>query len=284
MYIYLKWGNPNTQPTTVNIYRSSGVINRLSPGTPLVTLDGSVTEYFDRTVTLGSSYYYVFEFVAGSNKVTSRNYQFTAQYQRGHGGAVVVVGDDNYGYMGYWSSGSLNQVCAQVGLLRGGQYVNTDYTLSCLKFSIKGKVYNAYTLTASQFEATSLLTFLQQDTKHPVIIDGINYLVYPANVLGAGYDFTAAPEITVPVDRDDISEKLMLPQLMALDDANRDTSTFGKVSATSIGSNANRMTGRTGKNTTRIPTYAYDVDTVIWQPIASTPNSTYVCFIFELVE
>lgn len=284
MYIYLKWGNPNTQPTTVNIYRSSSTINRLSPGTPLVTLDGSVTEYFDRTVTLGSSYYYVFEFVAGINKVTSRNYQFTAQYQRGHGNAVVAVGDDEYGFMSNWSGGSLNQVCAQVGLLRGGPNVNTDYTLSCLKFSIEGKLYSLYSSVVSQYEATSLLTFLQQDTKHPVVIDGINYLMYPINVLGAGYDFTAAPEVTVPVDRDDISEKLMLPQLMALDDATRDTATFGKVSATSLGSNGYRITGRTGKNATKIPTYAYDVDTVIWQPIAGTPNSTYVYFIFELVE
>lgn len=284
MYIYLKWGNPNTQPTTVNIYRSSSTINRLSPGTPLVTLDGSVTEYFDRTVTLGSSYYYVFEFVADGNKVTSRNYQFTAQYQRGHGNATISVGDDEYGYLCNWSGASLNQVCAQVGLLRGGVNVNTDYTLSCTKFSIKGKLYNLYFSAVNQYDAASLLTFLQQDTKHPVVIDGINYLMYPINVLGASYDFTNAPEVTAPVDRDDISEKLMLPQLVALDDANRDTSTFGKVNTTSVGTNAGRITGRTGKNATKIPTYAYDVDTVIWQPIVSTPTTTYVCFIFELVE
>lgn len=284
MYIYLKWDNPNTQATTVNIYRSASLINRLSPGTPLTTLDGSITEYVDRAVTFGTSYYYLFEYVAGSSKVTSRNYQFTATYQRGHGNAVPSVGNDDYGFMGTWSGSTINTLCRQIGLARGGATVNIDYTLSGTKFTIGGKVYQWFTQAVNVFDPASLLAYLKRPDKVPVTLDGIAFLAYPGNFLGSGYDSTASPEITVPVDRNTIIEKIMMPTLSTLTDEARDTAPFGKVSSTSIGTTGYNCVGRVGANSTKIACYLYDTDKVTWMLPAAAPNTSYVSFILELVE
>lgn len=213
MYIRLKWKNVNTQSTTTNIYRSATFIDRTNPGTPLVTLINGETEYFDRTVTLGTSYYYVIEFVAMGSKTASRNYLFTAQFVRGHGNSQVVVGDDDYGFMGYFTFPSYTAILSMLGIKREVPNPTTDGACGVYKFSIAGKVYLMVQVSSGFVDFTTALTFLKGTGKTPVTIDEISYLAYPLDLLGPDFVFNRNYANAVQAGDVSFANRLTIPQI-----------------------------------------------------------------------
>lgn len=213
MYIRLKWKNVNTQSTTTNIYRSATFIDRTNPGTPLVTLINGETEYFDRTVTLGTSYYYVIEFVAMGSKTASRNYLFTAQFTRGHGNSQVVFGDDDYGFMGYFALPSYTTILSLLGIKREVPNPTTDGSCSAYKFSIGGKVYMTILISSGFVDFTTGLAFLKNTSKTPVTLDGIDYLAYPLDMLGSDFVFTGSYIAALQSGDFSFADKILVPQI-----------------------------------------------------------------------
>lgn len=278
MYIHLKWNNVNTQSVTTNIYRSLTTIDRANPGTPLVTLDGAVLDYYDRTVTSGTTYYYVLEFVNGTNKVASRNYQFTAQYMRGHGNSLVIFGDDHYGYMGYWTLPSFTSVLSMLGVNRETSAPSYDAPLDTYKYSINGKVYNLGVVASSFIDVATALTFLKRTDKLPLTIDGINYLAYPVDCRGADYVWTT--QIQKPQAGDtSFSDKLILPLI-----SNRTlTGRAGEALGNVFNHNqTNVWLSKTSPEATLMTNWQLSTNNVSYSN--GTNGSTYFVFVLELVE
>lgn len=184
MYIHLKWVNKNTQPVTVNIYRSITTIDRANPGTPLVTLDGTVEEYYDRTVAQGSNYYYMLQFVNGTNKVSSRNMLFNANYLRGPGNNLVLFGDDDHGFMGYGTFPSMNAVLNAIEVGRETDSPVNDYSVSYYKFSVDGEVYYFLSVSSSLTNNAKALAFTKRAAPIPITLDGVSYLAFVPNYRG----------------------------------------------------------------------------------------------------
>lgn len=280
MYIHLKWSNLNTQDVTINIYRSATTIDRANPGTPLVTLPSSANDYYDRTVVAGSSYYYVIEFVSTKGKVTSRNYQFTAQYYRGHGNNLVVVGDDNYGFMGQFTLPSVNAFIKLLGINRATVGAADDTTLMSFKFSIDGKVYITVIVNMTWMLATDYATFAKRATPLPVTIDGFNYLAFAPNFVGL-----PTPSLVngTPTGDNTLAHKLVSCLMSNLTFRNRPHDLLGRV-ATYAGSTS-WVTGDLGNDATRLPVYRADNDTITWSLFSGvTTNSYEGLVILELVE
>lgn len=212
MYIHLKWDNKNTRDVSVNIYRSLTTIDRNNPGTPLATVSGDVEEYFDRTVTQGITYNYIIQFVNGTNKATSRNYTFTANYQRGPGNNVPVVGNDEYGFMGMLTFGGLNSILDTLGIGREVTNPTDNPLVTAYKYSLKGEVYYLLYIGGSQVNATNALTFAKRAEPLPVTFDGINYLASLPDYKGDGWsqtDYTTKP----PVGDRSMATRLTLPYM-----------------------------------------------------------------------
>lgn len=212
MYIHLKWDNKNTQDVSVNIYRSLTAIDRNNPGTPLVTLSGDVEEYFDRTVTQGTTYNYVIQFVKGTNKATSRNYTFTAIYQRGPGNNVPVLGNDEYGFMGVLTFGTLNSTLDVLGIGREVANPTDNPLVTAYKYSLKGEVYYLLYIGGSQINIANALTFAKRTEPLPVTFDGINYLASLPDYKGDEWvqtDYVARP----PAGDRSMATRLTLPYM-----------------------------------------------------------------------
>lgn len=280
MYIHLKWSNLNTQDVTINIYRSATTIDRANPGTPLVTLPSSANDYYDRTVVAGSSYYYVIEFVSTKGKVTSRNYQFTAQYYRGHGNNIVVVGNDNYGFMGQVVFPSMNAFTRLLGINRATVGATDDATLQAFKFSIDGKVYITVIVNMSYMAVTDYAAFAKRAEPLPITIDGFNYLAFTPNFVGL-----PTPPLAngTPTSDNTLAHKLVSNLMGNLTFRNRPHDLLGRV-ATYAGSTS-WVTGDLGNDATRLPVYRGDNDAITWSSFAGVSSSSYEgLVILELVE
>lgn len=280
MYIHLKWSNLNTQDVTINVYRSATTIDRANPGTPLVTLPATAVDYYDRTVVVGSSYYYVIEFVSTKGKVSSRNYQFTAQYYRGHGSNLVVVGDDNYGFMGQLTFPSMNVFTKLLGINRATAGATDDAILQAFKFSIDGKVYITVDVNMSYMAVTDYAAFAKRPTPLPVTIDGFNYLAFAPNFVGLP---TPALANGVPTGDNTLAHKLVSCLMYNLPFRGRPHDRLGRIGTYS--QTTSWVTGDLGNDTTRLPVYRADSDAITWSLFAGVSTASYEgLVILELVE
>lgn len=213
MYIHLKWKNVNSQDVTINLYRSTTTIDRNNPGTPLITLPGSATEYVDNTVVKGTTYYYVIQFVNGNSKMSSNNYAFLADYKRGPGNNVVMCGTDDYGFMGYGSWQSLNQLLTGIGVGRETTTPTNDLTVTYYKFSVDGAVYYSLFVSMQYVNAANMLAFSKRQDPLHVVFDGLSYLAFIPNFAGADWVRTDYSSGKKPMGDRSLATKLILPCL-----------------------------------------------------------------------
>ena len=213
MYIHLKWANVNTQQVVTNIYRGTTTLDRNNLGTPLVTLSNGETEYYDRTVEAGTTYYYVLEYVSATSRVKSRVYNFLADYFRGHGGSVVIHGNDDYGFMGAAVFGSYTELLSKIGVLRESTTPTVDSALTGSKFTIGGKVYIILVISGAYVDTATALAFLKRADKLPVTIDSVNYLAYPLDMSGDTFVWDGTYNNQAPSGKRDLFEQLVISQL-----------------------------------------------------------------------
>lgn len=278
MYIRLKWTNTNTQQVTTNIYRDTTTLDRNNLGTPLVTLSNGETEYYDRTVTAGVTYYYVLEYVSANNRVKSRVYSFVADYFRGPGSNVTITGNDDYGFMGHVSFASYTDVLTKLGIGRETATPTSDASLPAYKYSVAGKVYYVATLTGAVLDFATTLTFLKRTDKLPITIDGVNYLAYPIDMFGNGFVWDGAYTSKTPVGERDLFEYTVIPLMatVAID---------GTWKGDSIGriiTNAPNVMSKATDAMARIPYWAPASNTVAWTTTVSSSQSLVIAL--ELVE
>lgn len=100
MYVKLKWLNRNQIPVTTKIYRNDTIKANDQLGTPLATLDGSITTYTDDTAVRRNTYYYTFETINGGQSAYSAPLKVVADYNNGPGPRDLVWGDSQLGYFG----------------------------------------------------------------------------------------------------------------------------------------------------------------------------------------
>jgi hypothetical protein len=100
MYIKLKWLNRNQIPVTTKIYRNDTQKANDQLGTPLATLDGSITDWTDNTVVRRNTYYYTLETVNGGQSVYSAPIKVVADYNNGPGPRDLQWGDSQFGFFG----------------------------------------------------------------------------------------------------------------------------------------------------------------------------------------
>ena len=279
MYIHLKWANANTQQVVTNIYRGTSTLDRNNLGTPLVTLSNGETEYYDRTVVGGTTYYYVLEYVSATNRVKSRVYSFLADYFRGHGNNVVIFGNDDYGFMGLATFTSYTELLAKIGIARESATPTLDGTLVGSKFSVNGKVYIAPVINATYIDITTLLAFLKRTDKMPVTIDSVNYLAYPLDMVGDTFVWNNNYVAQPPSGKRDLFEQLIVSQIPTVTmDGNWKADTIGRVN--NYGA-ANWLCKAT-ESMARCPYWSSASNVVNF---TNTLSSTYLfTFVLELVE
>lgn len=101
IYNDLRWTNPNSGPVTTTIYRDTKVISSSALPEPLVSFTDDTTTYQDKTVELGTAYFYVIGFTNEKGQsVFSRNFGFTSKYSLGPGDSEIIYGNQLYGYIG----------------------------------------------------------------------------------------------------------------------------------------------------------------------------------------
>lgn len=101
IYNDLRWANPNTGPVTTTIYRDTQAISSSALPEPLVSFTDDTTTYQDKTVELGTTYFYVIGFTNEKGQsVFSRNFEYTSKYSLGPGDAEIIYGNQLYGYLG----------------------------------------------------------------------------------------------------------------------------------------------------------------------------------------
>lgn len=278
MYIDLKWANVNTGPITTNIYRGTAPLDKANLGTPVAVLTNKEVAWRDLNVAAGTTYYYVIEFDDGNgNKVSTRVFTIVANYIRGHGNASVMLGDQNYGFMDYVAPGRLLGVLTSAGFSPTG--ISDVNFGPAVKFSYNNKVYFSILQQANQVGSTlSVMTpLLNNDVGIPVTIDGFNYILRMAKVLGPSWDGTSKP--ASQADLDEYYIKFILPQFNYLQ--NWEGESLGKVNNLSATNTvfgrevvSNTIASRVGRN-----------GAIVWN--ASTlalTASQYIPFILELVE
>lgn len=278
MYIRLKWANANTQQVTTNIYRGTTTLDRNNLGTPLVTLSNGETEYYDRTVTAGVTYYYVLEYVSADNRVKSRVYNFVADYFRGPGGNVTITGNDDYGFMGQVSFASYTDILTKLGIGRETATPSSDAVLPAYKYSVAGKVYYVATLTGAVLDFATTLAFLKRTDKLPITIDGVNYLAYPVDMFGDEFVWDAAYTNKTPVGKRDLFEYTVIPLMatVAID---------GTWKGDSIGriiTNAPNVMSKATDAMARIPYWMPASNTLAWTTTVTSSQSLVIAL--ELVE
>lgn len=101
IYNDLRWTNPNTGPVTTTIYRDTKTISSGALPEPLVSFTDDTTTYQDKTVVLGTTYFYVIGFTNEKGQsVFSRNFEYTSKYSLGPGDSEIIYGNQLYGYLG----------------------------------------------------------------------------------------------------------------------------------------------------------------------------------------
>ncbi|QXO10071.1 hypothetical protein pEaSNUABM37_00110 [Erwinia phage pEa_SNUABM_37] len=277
MYIDLKWTNANSGMMKTNIYRSTTPLDKANLGTPVVVLTNNETTWRDLSVSPAVTYYYVIEFEANDVKVSTRVFTMTASYTRGHGNATVVLGDQEYGLMDQVAVGRMVSVLTSAGFSQSGM---TDTTFGPgTKFSYKNKVYYVIMMQANLVGSTmaALTPLFNNNDGVPVTIEGFNYLLRLAKVLGPSWD--GSTKVTTTTDLDEFYIKFVLPQFSFL--ANWPGESLGKLNNLAA---TNIIVGRdvvAGTVATRVGRNA----AVTWSATTtSLTSSTYVPFILELVE
>lgn len=100
MQLKLKWRNPNTLATTVSLYRNDTAVPAAELGAPIVTLNGTVTEWLDNNVILGKTYFYTWKTENAGNSVFTKPLEVKAEYSLGPGPSELLYGDMSLGYFG----------------------------------------------------------------------------------------------------------------------------------------------------------------------------------------
>lgn len=100
MEFKLRWENPNTFDTVVNIYRGVAALSFSTLGSPIATLSNGETEWVDRDLVYGNTYYYMLTVTANGQTIPTLNQTFRAVNRRGIGPESIIAGDDRLGYMG----------------------------------------------------------------------------------------------------------------------------------------------------------------------------------------
>ncbi|QVW55047.1 hypothetical protein pEaSNUABM29_00003 [Erwinia phage pEa_SNUABM_29] len=100
MSFTLRWTNPNTAATVVNVYRDTKTISVSALPAPLVTLSNGETSYRDTTAVAGQTYFYLLTVTANGKTIASANQQYTVAVKRGVGPMTFIQGDDRLAYLG----------------------------------------------------------------------------------------------------------------------------------------------------------------------------------------
>ncbi|QXO09594.1 hypothetical protein pEaSNUABM11_00170 [Erwinia phage pEa_SNUABM_11] len=100
MSFTLRWNNPNTIATVVNIYRDTKDISPSALPAPLATLSNGETEYRDTTAVSGQTYYYLTTVTANGKIVATASQKYTVAVRRGIGPNTLISGDDRLGFYG----------------------------------------------------------------------------------------------------------------------------------------------------------------------------------------
>lgn len=139
MSLKLSWKNPNTQPTTIDIYR--GDTSTVDLTTPLVTVDGATTSWIDTTALFGKTYYYVWAVNSAKDRVVSRPQKIEVADRRGPGPNTLVYGNELYGYFGSVPTADFVNSAAITGALKSLTGIDTTvYYPKWYKYSRNGKV------------------------------------------------------------------------------------------------------------------------------------------------
>lgn len=278
MYIRLKWVNANIQQVTTNIYRGTTTLDRNNLGTPLVTLSNGETEYYDRTVTAGVTYYYVLEYVSTNNRVKSRVYSFAADYFRGPGSNVTLFGNDDYGFMGQVSFSSYTDILTKIGIGRETTTPSSDNVLPAYKYSVAGKVYYVATISGGVLDFTTTLAFLKRTDKLPITIDGVNYLAYPMDMFGDGFVWDGTYTNKTPVGKRDLFEYTVIPLMATVAiDGTWKGDAIGRVIT-----NAPNVMSKATNDMARIPYWMPASNTLSFSTTVTSSQSLVI--VLELVE
>lgn len=137
MQIKLKWVNKNDNAAVVEVFRSTAAIDTANPGTPLVTLPGTVSTYTDTTALLGVQYYYAVAVSKNAKKIFTPVKTFTNVARRGHGSNQLLYGDDRLGYFGKIGPDDFIDPARCVGY---GPTYSAAFRTDWHKFIRKGKI------------------------------------------------------------------------------------------------------------------------------------------------
>lgn len=282
MYIHLKWTNVNTQSVTTNIYRSTTAIDRNNLGTPLVTFTDGTTEYYDRAVTAGTVYYYAIEYVGPTSRVVSNVYSFTADYVRGMGNNSVILGNDDYGFMGYTVFPSVNDMLAKIGIDRDTTTPTNDSSIGFTKYSIGGKVYYLGIVNNSWTAYASALAYFKRTDKQRITIDGIDYLNYPLDCAGSTYVFDGSYGSKVASGERDLMDYLVIPQLGGVPiDGSWKSDVLGRINSTG---NTVGWVSKVDPSSSRIATWLPTTNMINYIPSSSWTTQYFIPILLELVE
>lgn len=141
MQLKLKWRNPNTLATTIDIYRNDAIVAPADLGSPVATLAGTVTEWSDLNVVAGKTYYYTWKTTNAGNSVFTKPVAVKAEYSLGPGPSELVYGDMSLGFFGSITYADLftgQELLEKTGL--PVNWVNGSGLLSWWKFARNGKI------------------------------------------------------------------------------------------------------------------------------------------------
>jgi len=139
MYLQLKFNNP-TPGSTVNIYRGDAELDRANLSNPVATLSNGETTWRDNNVVRGKFYYYVFETVLGTDKVSTINFRIQATVRRGAGPSAIQMGDGDYGYYGSIESSEFINGTDLAGRLGFSGGASTTNVITWHKWVRNGKI------------------------------------------------------------------------------------------------------------------------------------------------
>lgn len=141
MGIKLAWDDQSTsQLDAIEIYRGTSPIELTSPGTPLVSLPPSATQYEDMTVKNKSLYYYRIAGVKGTERGFGENQLAGYFSETGPGREYPIRGDWNAGFMDYISSTQFITGADLMAKLPGFVYGSVGSPSLWWKMCYQGKV------------------------------------------------------------------------------------------------------------------------------------------------
>lgn len=100
MAIKLKWVNPNSFDTVVEIYRGDAPLDRTNLGSPIATMSAGESSWIDNTAAYDRVYYYVFVTLRGTDRVVGANNKVETVERKGAGPNNLMYGNDRLGYYG----------------------------------------------------------------------------------------------------------------------------------------------------------------------------------------